>query len=367
MKEFPNKITVLLEPTAACNLRCKHCYHAKSNYDKNIMSIDTVDKFLSISAPYYKEIKIIWHGGEPLIAGLNFYKQAFDCFAKYSKLYGIRFKYGIQTNATLLDDEYIDLFCQNHVHLSISYDGSFNEILRQQTIEVEKKIGILIKKDIRFTCLSTITNKNINNLIELYEEFKTKGISYKFNPIIPDGEAVNSEFLISKEEWVDGFIKFFRHWFYDVNCNIHVSNCCEVLENYLGRIRSGCINGVCMFRFLAIDSYGNIFPCGRLMDPDNQLANVNQMSDIREAYTSQRYKDIINGNLIRINNCNSCKWFLKCHAGCNASSYLRRNYMIKDEFHCYFVKKVYSEIELMLNDYQENKVNVYVKEILKDI
>lgn len=365
MKQFPTSITVLLEPTAACNLRCKHCYHAKSNYDEHIMSIDTLEKFLSISAPFYKVVRIIWHGGEPLLAGVNFFKVAFNLFAQYSKAYGTYFKIGIQTNATLLNQEYLNLFCQNHVHISVSYDGSYNNILRHQTMEVEKNIELLKKNNIRFTCLTTLTNKNIDQLIELYEEFKAQSINYKFNPILPDGKAVNSGFLLSKEEWAEEFIRFFRYWYKDVNCNIRVSNCCEILENYLGRIRSGCVNGVCMFRFLAMDSYGNLFPCGRLMELDNRLVNVFQISDIREAYTCHKYKEILNKNIIRIKNCKNCKWFSKCHSGCNASSYINYDYKTTNEFHCFFIKKVYSEIQKLLKNYEDKKVNRYVKEIIR--
>lgn len=364
MSEFPNKVTVLLEPTAACNLRCKHCYHAKTNYDKTIMELATLDKFLSISAPFYNGIKIIWHGGEPLLAGHEFYKKAFEYFSSYSQKYNVSFSFGVQTNATLLDEEYLNLFTRNQAHVSVSYDGRFNDILRQKTNIVEDKIDILKAKKMHFSCIATITKQSINKIVELYEEFKRKEISFKFNPIIPDGAAENSIYLMTKEEWTNGFIKLFKYWFYDKECNINVSNCREVLENYLGMVRSGCINGNCMFRFLAVDAYGNIYPCGRLIEKSNILANVFQIEDIREAFLSSRYKYILEGNLERISNCKKCKWFSKCHAGCNASSYIEKDFNSKNDFNCYFVNNVYYEIEKMIDNYDDKKVNNYVKEIM---
>ena len=183
MNDFPKNLTVLLEPTAECNLRCRHCYHAKTDYVKNRMSIPTLNKFLKCVAGYYRDVKIIWHGGEPILMGYDFFENAYALFKRFSAEYNIRFKFGIQTNGTLLNDNLIDLFVKTNTHISISFDGVFNDVLRQGTKEVECVISKLKNRGVEFSCISTISSANVRHMKEMYEFFKGLAISVKFNPI----------------------------------------------------------------------------------------------------------------------------------------------------------------------------------------
>ena len=72
------KIDLILKVTDACNLRCKYCYNSEKKYVNNIMSLDRFAKLLELLHADYSVVHVIWHGGEPLTAGLDFYRQALD-------------------------------------------------------------------------------------------------------------------------------------------------------------------------------------------------------------------------------------------------------------------------------------------------
>lgn len=361
---LPSNITILLEPTADCNLRCRHCYHAKTHYIANKMTFATLEKFLQRLTVYYKDVKIIWHGGEPLLMGYDFYEKAYSLFQKYSLQNKTRFKFGVQTNGTLLDDRLIELFVKTDTHLSLSYDGIYNDALRQKTGEVERTINELKKKGVAFSCISTISSVNVRHMTDMYEYFKDLNVPVKFNPIYPDGAAILArEYLITKEEWTENFIGLFKYWFYDTNCNIPFISCMDTLKKYVIGF-NGCVGGACLYRYLAVDSYGDLYPCGRLINNGFKLTNIEEIKDIREAFISKTYIDLLNDNIKRGEKCKVCKWISRCHSGCNASAMLCGDIKNPYSFDCYFTKRIFQSIQSLISDYDPNRVNKYAKEII---
>lgn len=366
MINFPTNLTILLEPTAECNLRCRHCYHAKTNYIPKKMTSETLVQLLQCVSEYYNDIKIIWHGGEPLLMGYDFFREAYDLFEKYSTTNHIRFKFGIQTNGTLLDDKFIKLFRSTNTHISLSFDGKYNSFLRQKTSDVERIINVLRDKESNFTCVSTISAANVGHMKEMYEYFKELYVSVKFNPIYPDGAATgNRDFLISKEEWTSSFIDLFEYWLYDPDCNINLISCADILRKYM-REYCGCVGGACLFRYLAIDAFGDLYPCGRLVCKDFRLVNINFLKDIREAFLSERYKMLSDRSIERIDKCKNCEWFSRCHSGCNASANLGSGLETPAVFDCYFTKHIFERIHQLIPTLNMQKLNPYAHKIISN-
>lgn len=366
--KLPSSLTVLLEPTDACNLRCKHCYHAKSNYNTSKMSIDTLRQFLSVCVLDYSRIVIIWHGGEPLLMGADFFSKAYQVFDEYSKKYSTKFSFRLQTNGTLLDDRLIDFFIRTNTFISISFDGRQNEILRQQTGLVEQTINNLRNRGVPFACMSTVSSANINYLQDLYGFFKGLKVPTKLSVIIPDGAAIGSEYLVSKEVWTQEFIKLFECWFFDIDCNIEMPACSDMLIKYLntGKIL-GCSNGLCLFGYIAVNDKGNVYPCGRLIEDRYKIANVYDINSIAEAFLSEKFLDVYNKCKQRISLCKSCKWFDKCHSGCMAMASAEGDISYKSSFECYFTQHVFNKIEELMTFYDSNKTNPYVNKIIRQM
>lgn len=78
------RINVMIIPTNFCNMDCVYCFHNSHNKNAQRMSLETLDKIMSVIIPSYEQITFIWHGGEPLSMGINFYKKVLEYEKKYS-------------------------------------------------------------------------------------------------------------------------------------------------------------------------------------------------------------------------------------------------------------------------------------------
>lgn len=137
-----------------------------------------------------------------------------------------------------------------------------------------------------------------------------------------------------------------------------------MLAKYLGHFHSGCVNGTCMFKFLGVDAYVNIYPCGRLIDDGFKLADVHCIADIRQSFLSDKYAELLNANKKRVNGCKDCKWFQLCHAGCNAAAALGGDMSRVSEFECYFTQNIFEFIKELLKDVDPSAINKYAAKIL---
>lgn len=126
---FARPLYVMLKPVgAACNLRCEYCYYLeKSNLyrdaQKRVLSEEMLEQFTKeyIEAQTSPDILFTWHGGEPLMRPLTFYRKAVELQRKYGA--GRRISNSIQTNGTLLNDEWCRFLRENNWLVGISIDG----------------------------------------------------------------------------------------------------------------------------------------------------------------------------------------------------------------------------------------------------
>lgn len=227
-------INLIIKPTDACNLRCKHCYAAETCYIEKQMSLDTVQRTFDVFTKDYDEIRIIWHGGEPMLMGMDFYKDVLKIQNVYVNK---KFTNSMQSNATLLTEEWLNFFIENNIKLGISFDGQFNDILRSGTTQVIKAINLMKSKNYRCGAICVVCNKTVDKMIDIYEFFKCIGVSFKFNPMFNSGEAKNhSSLTLSATKYAKHFMKFFNYWLEDKNCNIKVDYALDYVAQHLGKI-----------------------------------------------------------------------------------------------------------------------------------
>ena len=130
-------INVLLEATEACNLRCKYCYHADDGYVPANMTGSIFKKVCELVFSRYKNIQFLWHGGEPLCAGLDFHKMVYEIQKSYRERYPqTKVTNAIQTNGTLIDEETARFLADNNFSVGVSFDGTDNELTRGKTERV---------------------------------------------------------------------------------------------------------------------------------------------------------------------------------------------------------------------------------------
>lgn len=239
---FAKPLYVMAKPVGAvCNLSCKYCYYLeKSNLykdvSKHVMSDELLEKFIKeyINSQTMPQVLFTWHGGETLMRPLSFYKRVVELQKLYGK--GRTIDNCIQTNGTLLTDEWCQFFKENNWLVGISVDGpqEFHDEYRKNKhghpsfIKVMKGIELLNKYGVEWNAMAVINDYNADYPIEFYNFFKSIGCKYiQFTPIVEricqheDGRYLATplqeseklaDFSVSPEQWGNFLCELFDEW-----------------------------------------------------------------------------------------------------------------------------------------------------------
>ena len=352
-------LTVIIKVTGACNIQCRHCYNAPKSHSGNIISFDVLKSLFRLTLSGERDhVLFIWHGGEPLLAGEEFYKHAMHLQHMYTPN-SVFVENSLQTNGLLLTDSFERLLYKHRFRIGISYDGFKNSVLRDHSDEVNDLINRLISNSRRFGVLSTICSETVPYLSELYKEFNERQINWKFGPIFNSGRASeNPQYLVNPKEYADEVISLMSEYVSDKNGRIRVSNLDSYLNIFLKKSREGCIYNSCMYRFISIEADGSLYPCGRYYPQSFRIGNVKDFTSISDIYSSPIYEYIVKQAVKRRNNCmHTCKWYLYCQGGCNNNALIEGAIEKAPVQFCIAFCKIISETIEILNRLDANSLD----------
>lgn len=368
-----NRISVILKPTDACNIRCKHCYNSEKKYGLKKLSIESTNFIMDKLFREFKEVNIIWHGGEPLLMGKKYFENIVQSQKKLSKKYGCKYKNSIQTNGILLDDDYLDFFTANKFTIGISFDGPVNNILRQETEKVEANLDRMILRGDDFGVLSVICNDSIDSLKQIYEYFVKKGVKgVQIEKIFDSGEASkNSQLLVDIDIVTQKFTELFTYYLFDKNCKTHITNFDVILHalSGLGRIR--CDMSSCLYKWVAIENNGDIYPCARFYSEEYKLGNIFDMEFVKDIFFFETYNTLVKKAITRRNKCmTKCKIYHFCNGGCNNQAIIDGDVTSPGGYGCTFFKRLFTYVfstitELSVDDL--NRINPILYDEVKHI
>ena len=181
-----------------CNLDCHYCFYTEkeSLFEPKTpfrMSEQTLEHFIKnyIEGQDVNEIPFVWQGGEPTLLGLNFYKKAVELQKKYAN--GKTITNSLQTNGTLLTDEWFSFLSESNFLVGLSLDGP-EEIHNKFRVDrggkptfhkVLASLHKLQEYNIQYNVLTCVTNESSNHALEIYHFFKNEGVKYiQFIPIV---------------------------------------------------------------------------------------------------------------------------------------------------------------------------------------
>ena len=183
---FAKPLYVMVKPVGAvCNLACDYCYYLeKANLykdnPKHVMSDELLEKFIDeyINSQTMPQVLFTWHGGETLMRPLSFYKKAMELQKKYAR--GRTIDNCIQTNGTMLTDEWCEFFHDNHWLVGVSIDGpqEFHDEYRKNKmgkpsfVKVMQGINLLKKHGVEWNAMAVINDFNAEYPLEFYRFFK---------------------------------------------------------------------------------------------------------------------------------------------------------------------------------------------------
>lgn len=183
-------VSVLLKPaSSACNMNCKYCFYkdeanCRETAFCGMMSLSDAEEIIKSAAEYASgSCTFLFQGGEPTLAGLDFYKGFAEIEKKYAKK-GLIFHHSIQTNGLLIDDDWAKFFKKNNYLVGLSLDGpaQINDLNRVDVSgkgtfnRVMKAADILDRHKAAYNVLSVVTGKNARSAEKIYNFFEKAGL-----------------------------------------------------------------------------------------------------------------------------------------------------------------------------------------------
>ena len=367
--------TVIVKVTHACNLNCRYCCLGDI-VDHKIISETTIDNLFKKLVEESNESIIIWHGGEPLIVGLAFYKKIVELQSKYQNH---KFQNSLQTNGTLLTDEYLDFFYANHFSLGFSIDGceashKLNRPFKGNKSSFEQTFKWYKKAEEKGMHPGAICVLNINTakyIKEIYSFAKEYKVAFKFNPQYPAGRAsTNKDLGLNNDQLAESYIKLFDLWFDDA---LEVRAPINMFEHFVESIKkiTNGINGLygydcawanrCQKSFVGIAPNGDIYPCGKFVDESDFLyGNINDNGSLKDILNNAIRQKFLTRHNEGIEECKSCRYLSMCSSGCPHTSYLFTNEIFSKNPFCQSNLKLFKHIENRL--VEQNKCeDVYIE------
>ena len=277
MQDYRYPVTVIVKLTNNCNLSCSYCYYINNPIErqKQFLDWDLVEKLMTELAANQKMIDMIWHGGEPLLVGIPYFKKVLVLQRSLEKSTGTKFCNKVQTNGTLLTVDWIEFFMNENIGIGISLDGpewvhdvnrkyrngksSFNSIMRS--------IVMLKEMNAKFSILSVVTNISSAYGKDIFKFFVENGIkSFDFLPCIEyskDGSLL--PYSIEKGEFGKFMIDVFDSWFELDDPTIKIRYLQEVIKGLVeGKVHLCKFNRSCA-NFMTLDQNGIFWGCDNLI------------------------------------------------------------------------------------------------------
>ena len=345
----PPAFHLLSKPTGAiCNLDCAYCFFLDKEVfypgSKFRMSDDVLEQYIRqlIESHQTDAVNIAWQGGEPTLMGLDFYRRAIAIAEKYRRP-GMRFVHTMQTNGTLLDDEWAAFFKEHNFLIGISLDGprELHDVYRvdkggQPTFDkVLRGVRLLQKHGVEYNVLTTVNRVNADYPLEVYrflrDEVKTDWMQF-----IPVVERINADGLtlyqqgttvsdrsVQPDQFGRFLITIYDEWVrHDVG-KIFVQTFEAALSNWLGLGSSGmCVFNETCGTGLAIEHNGDLYSCDHFVEPNYVLGNIQKDHLIELVASPSQVKFGLDKRDTLPRYCRECDVRFACHGECPKNRFI---------------------------------------------
>lgn len=353
---FSKPLYVLAKPVgASCNLRCKYCYyleksHLYRNAPARVMSDELLERFVQeyIQAQTMSQVLFTWHGGEPLMRPLSFYRKAVALQEKYA--FGRQIDNTIQTNGTLLTDEWCEFLKEHNWLVGISIDGpqEFHDEYRRTTSDkpswqkVMRGIRLLRKHGVEWNAMAVVNDFNAGYPLEFYHFFKEMGAKYiQFAPVVErmavhsdgrhlatlvDQECPVADFSVSPAQWGDFLCAIFDEWVrHDVGQTyVEIFDC--TLANWVGERPGICVYAKECGHAGVMEFNGDVYSCDHFVFPEYKLGNIRDRTLVEMLYGEQQRQFSCLKHASLPKQCKECEWEFACHGECPKNRFVNDRY-----------------------------------------
>ena len=345
MDQSSREFQVFVKPVGAeCNLNCLYCYYLdKANmYNQKgstIMSDEVLEKYIiqQIQANTETDIFFSWHGGEPVKAGLDFFRKVVH-LQKEHKPSGRYIINGIQTNATLLNDSWCSFFKEEGFFVGISIDGP--EKLHNKFRVSKNNYGsfrrtlkgyeLLRKYDVTTELLTVVNSENVKYPLETYNFLKQLGSPFlTFLPLVEKetGSASGvSNISVAPEAFGSFLSSVFDEWVSKDIGRIKIQIIEEAARTAFNQKHSLCIFKKTCGGVPVVEHNGDFYSCDHYVDSDNLIGNICQTS-LKDMLDSERQKTFGQAKYNTLPKyCLDCDVIDMCNGECPKNRFMKTPY-----------------------------------------
>jgi len=327
----PRITSLLIKPASAvCNLDCEYCFYLDRDADPykalpaRRMSYDTLERLVDTYLFYsYPNSTFAFQGGEPTLAGLPFFEKLVRFQQQYGRD-GQSVSNALQTNGTLLDKNWCDLFRTYQWLLGVSLDGPeevndrfrFNKEGRGTWKRVVETVELLKKERVDFNILCVLSQANVDKPKELYRFYRGLGIdNLQFIPLAEfDGEGNPRPFTITAEQYGRFLCEVFDLWWPERR-KVRIRFFDNVAEALAGQKPGSCTMHETCDSYVVVEYNGDVYPCDFFVENNWKLGNVTLDSWSEIARRTRRYSFASKKTLAHPE-CQVCEYQSICHGGC---------------------------------------------------
>jgi len=345
IEKAPPAFHVMAKPTGAvCNLNCTYCFFLTKERlypDSSFrMSDEVLEEYIRqyLEAQQVPRVTVAWQGGEPTMMGLDFFRRSIELQEKYKKP-GMTVENTIQTNATLLEDEWCEFFRANDYLVGVSIDGprELHDAYRVDKAgnptfdRVMKGLDLLKEHDVDFNILCTVHAANGDHPGEVYRFFRNElGAEFiQFIAIVErdnetgfqEGNKVTDR-SVGPEQYGDFLIGVFDEWVKGDVGKVYVQIFDVSLGNWAGEPPSLCIFAPTCGGAMVMEHNGDLYSCDHFVEPKYLLGNIMETPIIELVASSKQLKFGWEKIEALPAYCRGCEVRFACHGACPKNRFI---------------------------------------------
>lgn len=327
-------IHVMIKPASGlCNMRCKYCFYAdemenRSQASYGIMTEETLENVVKETLRFAEgECTFAFQGGEPTLAGLDFYRKLLGLEEKYN-IKQVQISHALQTNGYVLDQEWCAFLAENHFLVGLSVDGikATHDAYRKDArgedtyFRVLKAAQLLEEAGAEFNILTVVNGKTAPKIRRIYENYRKLGFSWQqyiacLDPIWE--KQGQQEYSLTPRVYGQFLIDLFDLWYLDLQQGKQPY--IRMFENYiavlLGQQPESCEQrGMCSFQNV-VEADGSVYPCDFYVLDEYRIGNLNTDS-FETIHENRKESGFVQNSLNHTDSCKTCPYFGICRGGC---------------------------------------------------
>jgi uncharacterized protein len=339
---------VLAKPTGAtCNLDCQYCFFLSKEElypgSRFRMSDELLESYIRqlLGSHTTPEVTVAWQGGEPTLMGLDFYRRAVAIEQQYQKP-DTTIVNTLQTNGTLLTDDWCTFFREHNFLIGLSLDGpremhdafrvdkgghpTFDKVLRAARL--------LQRHKVEFNILTTVNAANAEHPLEVYR-FLRDEVGVTFIQLIPIVERINTDGRtglqqgtevthrsVTADQWGRFLIAVFDEWVRRDVGHVFVQLFDATLASWVGAPPALCIFAETCGSALALEHNGDLYACDHFVEPGYLLGNIQEqpMAELVASERQRQFGQAKRDSLPRY--CQECEVLFACHGECPKNRFI---------------------------------------------